>query len=256
MKMTKMVRCVYLLLLCCTSGTATADESETLYIRANEHYQKSDYNAAIAEYQKILNLGYESWEVYYNLGNSYYKNDDIAHAIINYERARKLDPKNEDINFNLELANLSVVDRIPQLPKFLLYAWISRLASLISLQGLGIFAASFYVLFAAVVILRMLLRSGQSARLANVITIVVAAGLVVFSGLFLIRVYENESIVEAIVVTDKVDVASAPAGAGTDLFTLHEGVKLQIQDRSGSWLKIRLADGKIGWLPDDTIERI
>lgn len=254
--MTKMMGGVYLLLLCCTLGSATADEIETLYMRANEHYQKSDYNSAITEYQKILNLGYESWEVYYNLGNCYYKNSDIAHAILNYERARKLEPKNEDINFNLELANLSVVDRIPQLPQFLLYAWISALASLISLQGLGIFAAGFYVLFSVTLILRMLLRSGRFARMANATTVLVAAGLVVFSGLFLIRVYENESIIEAIVVANKVDVASAPAGAGTELFTLHEGVKLQIQDRSGSWLKIRLADGKLGWLLDDAIERI
>jgi tetratricopeptide (TPR) repeat protein len=230
-----------------------ADEIETLYIRANEHYQNNDFNAAVAEYQKIVDLGYESWEVYYNLGNAHYKNGEIAQSILHYERAKKLEPQNEDVNFNLELANLSVVDRIPQLPRFLPYAWMSALATHIGLKTLGIFSAVFYILFVAIVIAqRFSARSGLT-KFASVIS---GVGLVVFCGLFLLRVYETESITEAIVVESRVDVMSAPAGAGTELFTLHEGVKVHVQDRSETWVKIRLSDGKVGWLMNESVEKI
>lgn len=233
-----------------------ADEIETLFVRANEHYQNSDYVAAISEYNKIRDLGYESWEVYYNLGNAYYKNGEIARAILNYERAKRLNSENEDINFNLELANLSVVDRIPQLPKFLLFVWISELASLVSFQWLGMVTISLYLLFMALMMLRILLRTSSLTRLLHRSMITAGVVLVVVSGLFLVRIYENESITEAIVMTNKVDVMSAPGEAGTELFTLHEGVKVQIQEHSGNWLKIRLADGKVGWLREDHVEQI
>jgi hypothetical protein len=238
------------------AAASFADEVESLYIRANEHYQKNDFASAIADYQKIVQLGFESWEVYYNLGNAFYKNGDFARAILNYERARKLDPKNEDINFNLALANLSVVDRIPQLPKFILYTWITELASLLNLRWLGIITSLSYILFMGIVILRIMLRSAAWMRLLKIFTIAAGIFWVIFSGLFLLRVYENESIVEAVVIAEKVEVMSAPAGAGTELFSLHEGVKVQIQDQSGTWMKIRLADGKVGWLSGDRIERI
>ncbi len=254
MKVAKLV--LVLILVGGGAAASFADEVESLYIRANEHYQKNDFASAIAEYQKILQLGYESWEVYYNLGNAFYKNGDVARAILNYERARKLDPKNDDVNFNLALANLSVVDRIPQLPQFILYTWIYELASLLSLKWLGIITSLIYIFFMGMVIGRIMLRSATAMRLLKIFTIAAGIFLVFFSGLFLLRVYENESIIEAIVIAEKVDVMSAPAGAGTELFSLHEGVKVQIQDQSGTWMKIRLADGKVGWLSGDSVERI
>ncbi|HEX9655033.1 MAG TPA: tetratricopeptide repeat protein [bacterium] len=247
---------VILMSICSLAEVAAAAEIEALYIRANEYYQNGDYAGAIPEYQRILALGYESWEVYYNLGNAYYKDGDVARAILNYERAKKLDPKNDDVNFNLELANLSVVDRIPQLPQFALFGWITSLSALMSLKWLGIFTCLAYVLFVAVIGSRILFRSTAGTGVMKALAIGLCGSLIVLSGLLLLRIYENESVSEAIVVAERVDVTSAPAESGTELFMLHQGVKVQLMDRSGQWLKIRLADGKVGWLGADNIERI
>ena len=233
-----------------------AGEMETLFIKANEYYQSGSYSAAIAEYQKIRDLGYESWELYYNLGNAYYKDRQIARAILNYERARKLAPKNEDINFNLELANLSVVDRIPRLPQFIFFEWISNLATLLSLKLLGIISITLYVLFVGLLILKLLVKSSAFVRFSKGVVIITGVLLVIFSGLFSIRVFENESTVEAIVLSEKVDIKSAPVDVGTDVFSLHQGVKVQIKEHSGEWVKIRLADGKIGWMKHTHLEQI
>ncbi len=53
-----------------------------------------------------------------------------------------------------------------------------------------------------------------------------------------------------------VSVKSAPDAAGTDLFILHEGTKVQIRTVLNAWVEISLADGKIGWLPVEVLERI
>jgi hypothetical protein len=61
---------------------------------------------------------------------------------------------------------------------------------------------------------------------------------------------------QAILMAETVSVRSAPDDQSTSLFVLHEGVKLQVLDVVGNWNKIRLADGKVGWIPASAMERI
>lgn len=103
-----------------------AGEADAFFVKGNEYYKNEDYGAAIEEYQKIIDAGYESWEVYYNLGNAYFKERQLGRAILNFERAKKLSPKNEDLKYNLELVNLSIADRIQEIPRF--FCWLGLAA--------------------------------------------------------------------------------------------------------------------------------
>lgn len=239
----------------CLANTLLAKEVEVFFVRGNESYQAGNYKVAIKEFEKILNSDYESWEVYYNLGNAYFKDGQTAKAILNFERAKKLNPKDEDINYNLELANLAIVDRIQELPQFFLFKWASTIAHSINLKVLGGITLSTYLLLIFLTVFRIYLKSPQLQRAAFVSIIAASVTLTVFTGLFVMRIFENETKVEAIVIKDRVDVKSAPGGL-TEVFTLHEGVKVQIKDHSETWVKIRLADGKIGWLEADVLETI
>ena len=61
----------------------------------------------------------------------------------------------------------------------------------------------------------------------------------------------------AIVMSPSITVKSTPNESGTDLFVLHEGTKVYIEDNSmKGWKEIRLEDGKKGWLPVSAIEVI
>lgn len=60
----------------------------------------------------------------------------------------------------------------------------------------------------------------------------------------------------AVVMVRSAFVKSAPdAGAG-NLFMIHEGTTVQLLDNVGEWNKIRLDDGKVGWIGKDIFERI
>lgn len=233
-----------------------AQDVGAYFLKGNEYYQQGDYQAAIGEYKKIIDADYESWQVYYNLGNAYFKQREIAQAILNFERAKKLDPENEDINYNLEIANLATIDRIERLPKFFLMDWISKISQVVSANALAWITLSFYLALIVLMILRMFLKSSQAKKVNFGIILATAILFAFFAGIFSYRIYENETIKAAVVLVDKVDVKSAPDEAGTDVFTLHEGVKVQIEDRSLSWIKIKLADGKVGWLQENAIEKI
>jgi hypothetical protein len=244
---------VFLFLL---GSSSFAGDLDAFFVKGNDLYQKGDYKAAIEEYSKILAQGYESWEVYYNLGNAYFKEREIGKAILNFEKAKRLNPKNEDIEFNLELSNLATVDRIPELPQLFLFVWISKFIHLLDLQSLGIVTMAIYLVWIGLLLLMIFGKTSRFRRLTLIATSISSTLLFVFAGTFVIRIIDNETKIEAIVLTDKIDVRSAPGTAGTVVFTLHEGVKVQIKDRSGVWAKIKLADGKVGWLKEEVIEKI
>ena len=96
-------------------GLPVAGQSKVeqmVFEKANQLYLNGEYSAAREEYQKIINSGFESMELYYNLGNTFYKLGQIPSAILYFEKALILNPKDLDIQFNIDLANRLVVDKI------------------------------------------------------------------------------------------------------------------------------------------------
>ena len=61
---------------------------------------------------------------------------------------------------------------------------------------------------------------------------------------------------KAIISSPLVNGKSSPDNSGTDLFVLHEGTKVSIEDEVGEWLEIRLSDGNIGWVQVNSLNII
>ena len=59
---------------------------------------------------------------------------------------------------------------------------------------------------------------------------------------------------EAIICSEKSEVKNAPTMNSDNIFTLHEGTKVLVLDSVDNWKKIRIADGKIGWISYDEIQ--
>jgi tetratricopeptide (TPR) repeat protein len=119
----------------------------------NNYYAKGQYKEAAASYQKLVNEGYQSAEVYYNLGNAYYKLGNIASAILYYEKARLLSPGDDDINFNIRLANSKITDKVDEAPEFFISKWWNEFILSFSVNALGIASILFVLLGSAALIL-------------------------------------------------------------------------------------------------------
>jgi SH3-like domain-containing protein len=62
--------------------------------------------------------------------------------------------------------------------------------------------------------------------------------------------------VVAIIFSEKSEVKNAPTMNSDKIFTLHEGTKVLVLDTVDNWKKIRIADGKIGWISTEEIKII
>ena len=98
--------------------------ADSVFNSANVFYANNNFEKAIENYKLLLGKGYKSAELYFNLGNAYYKLANYPRAILNYERAFLLDPHNENIIFNLEKAQIYIVDQIDEIPEVIVRKWV------------------------------------------------------------------------------------------------------------------------------------
>ncbi|MGE4586416.1 MAG: tetratricopeptide repeat protein [Mangrovibacterium sp.] len=247
---------IYSIILLILGLTVNLHAQDSLLVQANRNYAAGRYEQAVKQYLEILNSKIESAEVYYNLGNAWYKSGQYTRAIINYERARLLAPRDEDIRFNLELANQHVVDAIDPLPQVFFIRWWNKLANQHTADGWARISLSSFILALILAGFFFFSKSSGIKRLAFWLGI---PGIVisVFSYNFAAR---QEKLLTghrfAIITQPSVTVKSSPSEGGTDLFLIHEGLKIEIRDSLGSWKEIRLADGNQGWLPENSLEKI
>jgi tetratricopeptide (TPR) repeat protein len=223
---------------------------------ANQLYAASKFSESIAAYEDILKTGVESEALYFNLGNAYYKAGQLPLAILNFERALLIDPNDKDIIYNLELANSQIADRINSVGEFFLTTWVKRF---ISMADSDLWAWSGLLLFAvALVALGFFLYANTTlvkrmGFFAGIIFILLSITTLSFSYSQKSR-QVNRS--EGIVFAPTLNVKSSPDTSGTDLFVIHEGTKVRILDKLGSWLKVVIKDGSEGWIPANEIEII
>lgn len=242
-----------LLILFASLTYAFAGELESLFQQGNAAYHSEKYQEAIKQYQKILSQGYESAEIYYNIGNCYFRLAQIGPAILYYEKARKLNPHDPDIAYNLELANLKVVDRLETPPRFFLFHWwdgIKLFYSIAQLTYLIIILFSLVVLF---LIIWLFSKRSRLQRLSLSGAVLVGVLLVFWTYILFIRIHEQNHLIEGVVLAPTVTVRSAPDENSTDVFVLHEGSKIRLEEQHDKWVKISLPDGKTGWIQSETL---
>jgi hypothetical protein len=77
-----------------------------------------------------------------------------------------------------------------------------------------------------------------------------------FASVFLLQWYEQRTEQYGIVLQQRVVAHSSPGENATEVFIIHEGAKVKLQERTGDWQRIRLADGKVGWLKAESLAKI
>ncbi len=232
------------------------NEPDKMMQQAGEYYRSGKFDKAIEIYEELKNEGYEGTTLYYNLANSYYRVGKLGYAILNYERALKLSPTDEDIKHNLAFANLSTVDRIQPLPTFFLFEWWEMLIASLSVNGWTYVTFFFYLIFIFFLVFYFFAKTISQQKtilISGLISIVILAITV---SLLIVKINREQTHISGVVVEQSVTVKSSPDIKSTDAFVIHEGLKLKLEDKLDEWVKIRLADGKVGWVENNAVEKI
>jgi len=223
---------------------------------ANKFYREGNYDNAIEMYQSLVDEGYLGVSLFYNIGNSYYRIGKIGKAILFYEKALKLDPSDEDAIHNLNFAHLSTVDRIQPLPRFFLFDWWETLLGLFSSNGWAYTVFIFYLLMIILIGLYFFARSVKQQKIFFFSGIVTLLFLALSISLLVIKVNRDATLKSGVIIEQVVTVKSSPDPKSTDSFIIHEGLKVNLEDDLDNWVKIRLADGKVGWIENSYVEKI
>ncbi len=246
-----------LILICLAiSVVAFAGPEDVKVSEANTLYNDGMFNEALGKYLEVVDAGFESSELYYNIGNAYFKLGELPNAILFYERAKKLDPSNEDIQYNLGLANSRIIDKHEQVPDIILKQWWNSFYNLFSVNtwakvAIGLFIAS--LVFFAVYLLS---HTRIIKKLFFFVFVFIFLGTAFSFALAFQKYYYSNEHKEAIVFEPTITVKSNPSKSSVDLFVIHEGTKLYITDELEDWVEIRIANGSVGWLPKTAMVKI
>jgi len=247
---------IILLLLYIFASNVLASEAEKMMQIGNQYFQGKEYEQAIGVYSKLVDANYESAALFYNLGNAYFRTGRQGYAILYYEKALKLDAGDEDIKHNLAFVNSKTVDSIESFPQFFLFEWWEALLGALTLTGWTFTAYFFFIALLSSIGFYFFAKSPSQQKkylIAGLISIILMLSC---SALAVIKFNREVYLIKGIVVENTVTVKLSPDHKSGDAFIIHEGLKVKLEDTIDDWVKIRLPDGKVGWLQRNDLEII
>ena len=224
-----------------------------MYLESGNLYRKDQFEKSLQGYKILINKGYGTGHVYYNMGNCYLKTGKLGKAVQHYIKAFDLIPRDADLKTNLEYARTLVVDKIEtkdntQLLQVVFF-WYYKLnfkellwASLISNILLWGFGA--ILIYNKKDLYRWLCFVGVVFTLAFGTAALVKG----------INIYNEK---RGIVLTTQLSVRAGISESSTALFRLREGSEVEITEQQENWLQIKIpSDNKRGWVPKQFIGKI
>ena len=236
----------------------------TLLADANAQYAEGNYAEAAAQYEQILaeqpstdvaDLPSDYAVVYYNLGNAYFKQGELAQSILAYERALRLKPSMKDAKHNLEFAQSRIIDNIEDTQSFFLSNWLKAIRNVFSLGtwmgvSISLFILTLLGFFLFAFSSNIALR--KTAFYISIVALVLSIAACANAGSLHQRDTQRA---EAIIIQGVVNAKASPDRSGTELFTVHEGTKVEITEVIGDWCCIHVGNN-VGWMPLAYLERI
>jgi Flp pilus assembly protein TadD len=100
--------CIGIALAACGSTTPTerSSSAEDHFVQGNEFSQAGEFEKAVEEYKKVLELEPQDIDALSNLGVAYYNLAQLDEAIEQYSKALELAPRDADIHSNLAAAHV------------------------------------------------------------------------------------------------------------------------------------------------------
>jgi len=238
---------------CVCFGTGRTD---SLFKSGNSCYLKGNYRQSLKAYQQILDEGYHSAALYYNMGNASYKNGDIPSAILFYERGHRISPQDQDMIFNIRYVNEKTVDKMSPEPEFVLFRFCKALVFCCSYQTFAYLGVIFFT--AGSVLLINYFFAGTVFRKK---VFFYGFELFIFIGLMMIamgqlqtRYYQNSP--QAIVFSSVISLKNLPLENSVNLETIHAGAKVTVLEIKKTWTRVELMTGTKGWMSTKSLKEI
>lgn len=232
-----------------------AQDAADKFERANNAYVEGNFEQSEDLYRQLLEEGYDSSELYFNLGNTYYRLDQIPLAILYYEKALKVHPRNKDYQYNLSIAKSKIEEPLEEVPEFFLNNWWRTMAGWMPSSLWGILGLVFLWAGVAGGVFWLLGRERVHRKTGFVLGIIALALCILPFLLANSRQQMAKQENAGIVMQHGVGLKSAPE-SDQEVASVPGGTKIKLIDAIGNWYKVELPNGETGWLPSVVFEKI
>lgn len=225
-------------------------EAEQLAHAAAEAYGKGDHEAAAEGWQRLVDDGWATADVLYDLGTAHLAANHPGRAVLFLERARRLAPDDADVLAHLEKARRGLLDKVEGVQQPPMSERIAALARPGTVALL--FTVAWLLLWGALAIRRFASGGGWTLALA-------LGGLAVVlptSALLGLQAWVDTTRREAVVIAATLKVREGPLPSTKVRFELHEGTVVREAEQQGDWVRLRLRNGEEGWAELTGLERI
>ena len=227
-----------------TMGMVYSQNMDSLFSDGNEYYNKNQFNDAVEAYESILNQGFYSADLYYNLGNTYYRLEDFANARWSYEMGIGIDPRNKDIVHNLILTKQKIPHTL-ETPDSQILNLINNFLSSFT-YGDFIFFSSLMLLLYSISFIIYRLNPSRSIIISYYLCMVLFF-LGTSSSVIKFLWERNNSF--GIILNDETQLYSAPfLNDNIKISIFFSGNKVRIEQTTDKWLEISSMDGRKGWI--------
>jgi tetratricopeptide (TPR) repeat protein len=233
--MKPLMRLLWIMIFSGRALFAQETDPKILFETATKLYEEKAYGEASVLWQQIADQELVSADLYYNLGNAYFKAGNLAKSILYYEKAAKLEPDNEDIQFNLKLANLRVSDRIEAKPRLFLVQSVENFFNGRSSNTWAMITLYFAWILVIPAAIYWYVPSVPAKKI-SFFSFFIFFFLLSFLAGIAWRQYRYESVERfAIVMVTNTYIKSEPDPNSVDLFILREGVKVETRNQKDDY---------------------
>lgn len=238
--------------LAAVSAAAAVQDPLAVFREANREYAAGNYTGAIAGYRSLLDAGFRSGNIYYNLGNAYIKSGKIGEAILHYERAKLYIPRDSDLLANYRYARSLMKQKDPAQKRHWLLVSVDIAFGYFTTKELFILTIALLYIMAALFIWS-LYKPRLRPYVGPLLAILAVFLLAMIPPFIKKGIDEKEA---AVVTAPIIDARYEPLQRGEVHFPLYEGMKVSILATRNDWRKIKRSDGKIGWVPANFVQPI
>ncbi len=230
-----------------------AQDFSQLFQSGNELYSQGNYKGAIEQYEKIVQLPFVNEGVYYNLANASFKDNQLGRAILYYEKAARLAPRDREISENLNFARMRIADKVEKRAEGFLLGLLRRIMDWLPLDLETGLAVIFFIVTNVSFSLFWLNPVPALSRIALYVSLAFLVLSLCIGASNAFRIYVHETLREGVVLVEKADVLSGPAGDNPVLFSIHEGLKVRVENEVQDWVQVSLENGWNGWMKRESL---
>lgn len=220
--------------------------------------RKQAYRSAATQFEQVLAGGHRNGALEYNTGNAWFLAGDVGRAILHYRRALVLRPGDPQIEANLATARSRRLDEIEagsgQAFLETVFFWhaaltlpTKRTAGLLAyLLAFGLFGWAAW---------RAAPESRRAIRVGGSVAMVLAVALVVSAW---VEAAQSAAREDAVLLADEMPLRKGDGFGYPSRYEnpLHAGAEFRVIEQRGDWARVALPDGKEGWVPLPSLERV